>query len=113
MSHDWCFLTFRGVAIAGSRDRNSADSKPAVRASYRACAATVGSPSSGRRRAPAPLPEVGQASTVFSLTALFGAYFGIYIFLGLPALAGVACGTVLGLFVIRNWIQKHHFESFE
>jgi Na+/proline symporter len=60
-----------------------------------------------------PLPEVGQASTVFSLTALFGAYFGIYIFLGLPALAGVACGTVLGLFVIRNWIQKHHSESFE
>jgi hypothetical protein len=60
-----------------------------------------------------PLPKIGQASTVFSLTALFGAYFGIYIILGLPALGGVACGTVLGLFVIRNWIQKQQAKTFE
>lgn len=60
-----------------------------------------------------PLPEIGQASTVFSLTALFGAYFGIYIILGLPALGGVACGTVLGLFIIRHWIHKQQPGTFE
>jgi hypothetical protein len=60
-----------------------------------------------------PLPEVGQASTVFSLTALFGAYFGIYLFLGIPALAGVACGTIVGLFVLRTWMQAPEFRSFE
>jgi hypothetical protein len=60
-----------------------------------------------------PLPEVGQASTVFSLTALFGAYFGIYLFLGLPALAGVASGTVAALFLIRHWVQKQQVASFE
>jgi hypothetical protein len=60
-----------------------------------------------------PLPEVGQASTVFSLTALFGAYLGIYLMLGVPALAGLAFGTVLGLFVIRHWISKHNPPSFE
>jgi hypothetical protein len=60
-----------------------------------------------------PLPEVGQASTVFSLTALFGAYFGIYLFLGLPALAGVASGTVAALFLIRHWIRKQQVSSFE
>jgi len=60
-----------------------------------------------------PLPEIGQASTVFSLTALFGAYFGIYLILGLPALSGVAFGSVVGLFVIRSWINNHQANSFE
>lgn len=60
-----------------------------------------------------PLPEVGQASTVFSLTALFGAYLGIYLMLGVPALAGLACGTVLGLFAIRSWVHKHRSRTFE
>jgi hypothetical protein len=60
-----------------------------------------------------PLPEVGQASTVFSLTALFGAYLGIYLFLGVPAFAGLACGTVVGLFVVRGWILRHGAQTFE
>jgi hypothetical protein len=60
-----------------------------------------------------PLPEVSQASTVFSLTALFGAYLGIFVVLGLPALGGVACGTVLSLFTIRYWIRELNPASFE
>lgn len=60
-----------------------------------------------------PLPEIGQASTVFSLTALFGAYLGIYIVLGIPALAGIAFGTVAGLFAIRIWVRKFQISSFE
>lgn len=60
-----------------------------------------------------PLPEVGQASTVFSLTALFGAYFGIALLLGLPALIGVAFGTAFGLFLIRYWIDKYKPKRFE
>jgi hypothetical protein len=62
-----------------------------------------------------PLPEAGQASTVFSLSGLFGAYFGIASVLGLPALAGLAFGTVIALFAIRYWIvsrQPNRFESF-
>jgi hypothetical protein len=60
-----------------------------------------------------PLPEAGQASTVFSLTALFGAYLGIYLILGIPALAGIAFGTVTSLFTIRRWIQRSRCSSFE
>jgi hypothetical protein len=60
-----------------------------------------------------PLPEVAQASTVFSLTALFGAYLGIYMLVGLSGLAGLACGTVLGLFLIRRWVAAHGDERFE
>lgn len=53
-----------------------------------------------------PLPWLAQTSTVFSWTGLFGAYFGIAVMLGLPALLGLACGTVLGLFLIRHWIER-------
>jgi Na+/proline symporter len=60
-----------------------------------------------------PLPEVAQASTVFSLTALFGAYLGIYLILGVPALAGLATGTVLGLFGLRAWIAARRSRTFE
>ena len=60
-----------------------------------------------------PLPEVGQASTVFSLTALFGAYFGITVLLGAPALFGLAFGTALGLVIIRRWIEARKTERFE
>jgi len=69
-----------------------------------------------------PLPELAQSSTVFSLTGLFGAYLGIAIALGLPALTGLAFGTVLGLFIVRYWIDstlkradpsgKKRFETF-
>jgi hypothetical protein len=60
-----------------------------------------------------PLPEFGQASTVFSLSALFGAYFGIAIVLGLPALTGLAFGTVLGLFLVHYWIGRYKPDRFE
>jgi Na+/proline symporter len=60
-----------------------------------------------------PLPEAGQASTVFSLTALFGAYFGIFIVLGLPAISGITVGTVISLFAIRKWIINSNSTTFE
>lgn len=53
-----------------------------------------------------PLPWLAQTSAVFSLTALFGGYFGIAVALGLPALMGLAFGTVLGLFIVRHWIRS-------
>lgn len=53
-----------------------------------------------------PLPWLAQTSAVFSLTALFGGYFGVAVALGLPALMGLACGTVLGLFILRRWINS-------
>jgi len=60
-----------------------------------------------------PWPEAGQASTVFSLTALFGAYFGITLILGLPALLGLAFGTVSGLILTARLIKKRNQDSFE
>lgn len=60
-----------------------------------------------------PLPEAGQASTVFSLTALFGAYFGVLLVLGIPALVGIACGTVGSLLIIRDWMRDRCHKSFE
>jgi len=56
-----------------------------------------------------PLPELAQSSTVFSLTALFGAYLGIALVLGLFALIGLACGTVLGLFLVAYWIDSRYW----
>lgn len=53
-----------------------------------------------------PLPWLAQTSAVFSLTALFGGYFGVAVTLGLPAVMGLACGTVLGLFIVRHWINS-------
>lgn len=60
-----------------------------------------------------PLPEIGQASTVFSLTALFGAYLGIHLLLGLTAVFGLAAGTVSGLIVVRRWILRTRCSSFD
>lgn len=60
-----------------------------------------------------PLPEVGQASTVFSLSALFGGYLGLYLLLGVPALFGLATGTVVALLLLRRWIDAQQPESFE
>jgi Na+/pantothenate symporter len=48
-----------------------------------------------------PFPAAGQASTVFSLTALFGAYYGIFLVLGVYAVAGLSIGSVLALVAIR------------
>ena len=65
-----------------------------------------------------PLPWLAQTSTVFSLTALFGGYFGVAVALGLPAVTGLAFGTVLGLFIVKHWInsmlqQTQHQGRFE
>jgi hypothetical protein len=60
-----------------------------------------------------PLPELAQSSAVFSLTALFGAYFGVALALGLPALIGLAFGTVLGLFLIQYRIDQDKPKRFE
>src|SRR5579864_402931 len=60
-----------------------------------------------------PLPEAGQASTLFSLTGLFGAYLGIYLILGVPALLGLASGTASGLLLVRNWLRNQKAGSFE
>jgi len=49
-----------------------------------------------------PFPAAGQASTVFSLTALFGAYYGMFVILGIYALVGLAAGSIVGLFLIRR-----------
>src|SRR5256885_16617631 len=49
-----------------------------------------------------PFPAAGQASTVFSLTALFGAYYAMFVILGVYALIGVAAGSIAGLFLIRR-----------
>ncbi len=60
-----------------------------------------------------PLPELGQASTVFSLTALFGAYLGVHLLLGIPALMGLAFGTGIALFAIRDWVVRSGATSFD
>lgn len=60
-----------------------------------------------------PLPELGQASTVFSLSALFGAYFGIHLLLGFPAVLGLATGTVLALFLLRIRVEQVAAKSFD
>lgn len=61
-----------------------------------------------------PAPWASHASSVFSLTALFGAYFVIGLLLGLPSLIGLAIGSVLGLWFINRWISnaQQSFESF-
>lgn len=60
-----------------------------------------------------PLPEAGQASTVLSLTALFGGYLGIYLFVGVAGLAGLVVGTVLALLAIDRWIARFAMPTFD
>lgn len=60
-----------------------------------------------------PFPAFGQASTVFSLTAWFGAYFAIFLVLGVPAIAGIGVGTVIALFFVRHWVKISRASSFE
>src|SRR5258707_3423894 len=50
---------------------------------------------------------------ILFLAAVFDAYFAIYYVLGLAALSGLAVGTVLGLLMIRYWINKHNSKTFE
>lgn len=60
-----------------------------------------------------PLPWAGYASSVFSLTALYGSYLGIYILLGSSALVGLALGSILGLVWLDRKISKTSETSFD
>jgi hypothetical protein len=60
-----------------------------------------------------PWPEAAQASSVFSLTALFTAYLTVALVTGLPALVGVALGTVLLLVRCRKIVEKSGALRFE
>ncbi len=53
-----------------------------------------------------PFPALGQASTMFSLTSLFGACFGMFLVLGVYAIAGIAAGTIVGLLLVRTLIAS-------
>jgi len=60
-------------------------------------------------------PALGQASTVFSLTALFGAYYGMFLVLGTYAIGGVAAGSIAALVMIRRAAleaEEKRYESF-
>ncbi|HEX7152263.1 MAG TPA: hypothetical protein VF618_12315 [Thermoanaerobaculia bacterium] len=60
-----------------------------------------------------PWPEAAQASSVFSLTALYTAYLSVALLIGLPALTGVAIGTVLVLVLLRRAIERSGATNFE
>lgn len=60
-----------------------------------------------------PFPVAGQASTVFSLTALFGAYYGMLIILGVWALMGLVAGTIVALIGIRHVTVNAGEERYE
>lgn len=60
-----------------------------------------------------PLPWIGHASTVFSLTALFGAYLAIFLFKGLVAVAGLALGSLAGLLLIKSAIERSHVSRYQ
>jgi len=62
-----------------------------------------------------PFPAAGQGSSIFSLTALFGAYLAILFVVGIIAVLGLVTGTILGLSLIRNRSLKckeHSFQQF-
>lgn len=60
-----------------------------------------------------PSPWAGHASSIFSLTALFGAYLAVLVVLGPSALIGVALGGIASLIIIRNAIRRSGANSFE
>lgn len=53
-----------------------------------------------------PAPWAGHASSVFSLTALFGAYIGVILLVGVVAGIGLAVGSSAGLLLIRHRLQQ-------
>ena len=61
-----------------------------------------------------PFPAAGQASTVFSLSVLFGCYAGIFLLVGAAAIVGVTAGTATALFLIYLTRGNHRegYESF-
>jgi hypothetical protein len=61
-----------------------------------------------------PFPAAGQASTIFSLTALFAAYTGIFVIIGACAVAGLAAGSATALVLIARArrSEKGSYEGF-
>jgi hypothetical protein len=60
-----------------------------------------------------PFPAAGQASSIFSLSALFGAYLGMFVFLDPAVILGVVTGGVTSLVLVRWAIRKSEKETFE
>src|ERR1700724_1566426 len=60
-----------------------------------------------------PSPWLVHAGTISSLTALFGAYWAIFLLCGAMAILGVAVGGVLGLWFLRKTIRASGALSFE
>ena len=60
-----------------------------------------------------PFPDLAQASSIFSLTALYTAYVTITLILGVPALVGLAIGGIAALVSIRGVIRRSSATSFE
>ena len=60
-----------------------------------------------------PFPAAGQGSSIFSLTALFGAYLAILFIVGIIAVLGLVIGTILGLYLIRTRSIKYKEHSFQ
>jgi len=60
-----------------------------------------------------PFPEAGQASSIFSLTALFGPYLVMALIFGVSALLGLAAGSIVGLVFVSRNISKSNCRSFE
>jgi len=51
-----------------------------------------------------PWPEAAQASSVFSLTALFGTYLSLAVLVGLSVLVGATFGSIGALIAIRRTV---------
>lgn len=60
-----------------------------------------------------PFPWAGHASSVCSLTALFGAYLVILLLVGPAAIVGAAVGSIVALVALRNAIRRRGDKSFE
>ena len=59
-----------------------------------------------------PFPAIGQGSTIFSLSALFGAFLGVFTLVGYVALLSATIGAICGLLYLKNQIKKMKGSSF-
>src|SRR5258706_9119372 len=60
-----------------------------------------------------PAPWAGYASSVFSLSGIFGAFLGILLILGWSAMLGILLGVIGALFMIRSAITRSNPKTFE
>lgn len=60
-----------------------------------------------------PLPWLGYASSVVSLTGLLGAYFAVLLLAGIVAFAGVVVGVIVALAIIVHSVRASPHSSFE